>query len=132
MAENASFTYKYLSPYLYDYLDAVITMQTNPEDAYKKFDEMANKYTDSLRKITKSINEHKSKNPSTGESDEILTKFQNEHKETLDLYLPVLMSQAKIYWDLELYQQVIFTGPQYLITNRSLFSLGRKSVSKIG
>ena len=57
MAENASFTYKYLSSYLYDYLDAVITMQTNPEDAYKKLDEMANKYTDSMRKMNKSINE---------------------------------------------------------------------------
>lgn len=105
MAENASFTYKYLTGYLYDYLDSVITMQTNPEDAYKKFDEMANKYTDNLRKINKSINETKSSS-TTGESDQVVTKLQNEYKETIDLYLPVLMSQAKIYWDLELYQQV--------------------------
>lgn len=115
MAENASFTYKYLSPYLYDYLDAVITMQTNPEDAYKKFDEMANKYTDTLRKINKSITDFKNSGQGVGKGVGItgggegsqLVKLESEYKETLDLYIPVLMSQAKIYWDLELYQQVI-------------------------
>lgn len=122
MAENASFTYKYLTPYLYDYLDAVITMQTNPEDAYKKFDEMANKYTDTLRKMNKSITDSKNSGQGKGvgttgggEGSQ-LVKLESEYKETLHLYIPVLMSQAKIYWDLELYQQVIHSLANYLIS----------------
>ena len=123
MAENASFTYKYLTPYLYDYLDAVITMQTNPEDAYKKFDQMANKFTDTLRKINKSITDSKNSGQGVGKGvgttgggeGSQLVKLESEYKETLDLYIPVLMSQAKIYWDLELYQQVIHSLADYLI-----------------
>ena len=30
----------------------------------------------------------------------------NEYEDALGRYIPVLMAQAKIYWDLEMYQQV--------------------------
>lgn len=79
LAENAHLTHKYLtqvsetsasfiiiiiaemiaitvSQYLYDYLDAVITQQTAPIDAYNKFEAMANKQINELRKLTKRIN----------------------------------------------------------------------------
>lgn len=59
MAKNAHFTYKYLTPYLYEFLDALITQQTSPEDAYRKFDEMAVKHTDILRKLLKQLQEAK-------------------------------------------------------------------------
>lgn len=41
--------------YLYDYLDAVITQQTSPEDAYMKFDVMAAQQTEQLRRLTKKV-----------------------------------------------------------------------------
>jgi tetratricopeptide repeat protein 30 len=41
--------------YLYDFLEAVITRQTSPEEAYRKLDEMATKQTETLRKLTKQV-----------------------------------------------------------------------------
>ena len=38
LAENAHLTYKYLTPHLYDFLEALITQQTSPDEAYRKFD----------------------------------------------------------------------------------------------
>ena len=60
MAENAHLTYKCLTPYLYDYLDSILTWQTSPEEAFRKLDIMATRQTDKLRKLTKQVQEHKS------------------------------------------------------------------------
>ncbi|XP_064601290.1 intraflagellar transport protein 70A-like [Liolophura sinensis] len=101
LAENAHLTYKYLTPYLYDFLEAVITKQTSPEEAYRKLDEMASKQTETLRKLTKQVQEARQNH-----DDEMVKKAVNDYDEALERYIPVLMQQAKIYWDLENYQQV--------------------------
>ncbi|KAL5018713.1 hypothetical protein ScPMuIL_004435 [Solemya velum] len=101
LAENAHLTYKYLTPYMYDFLEAVITRQTSPEEAYRKLDEMANKQTENLRKLTKQVQEARQSH-----DDETLKKAVNEYDEVLERYIPILMQQAKIYWDMENYQQV--------------------------
>ena len=41
--------------YMYDFLEAAITRQTSKEEAYKKLDDMANKQTETLRKLTKQV-----------------------------------------------------------------------------
>ncbi len=38
--------------------------------------------------------------------DEAVKRAINEYEDTLGRYIPVLMAQAKIYWELEMYQQV--------------------------
>ena len=43
---------------MYDFMEAVITRQTSPEEAYRKLDEMASKQTESLRKLTKQVSSH--------------------------------------------------------------------------
>ncbi|WAQ97054.1 TT30A-like protein [Mya arenaria] len=101
LAENAHLTYKFLSTYLYDFLEAVITRQTSPEEAYRKLDEMATKQTETLRKLTKQVQEAR-----TNHDDEAVKKAVNEYDEALERYIPILMQQAKIYWDMENYQQV--------------------------
>ncbi|VDN36531.1 unnamed protein product [Gongylonema pulchrum] len=55
LAENAHLTYKYLTQYLYDYLDAIITQVTSPMDAFNKFEAIANEQVNELRKLTKLI-----------------------------------------------------------------------------
>ena len=55
LAENANLTYKYLSQELYDYLEANVMVPLSPEEAYRKLDDLSNKYVDRLRKITKLI-----------------------------------------------------------------------------
>ncbi|KYQ55814.1 Tetratricopeptide repeat protein 30A [Trachymyrmex zeteki] len=101
LAENVHLTYKYLTSYLYDFLDALITQQTSPEEAYRKFDDLANKHTEALRKATKQVQEAR-----LNHDDNAVKKAVNDYEEALDRYVPVLMAQAKIYWDLENYTQV--------------------------
>ncbi|KAG7223202.1 hypothetical protein INR49_015810 [Caranx melampygus] len=55
LAENAHLTYKFLSPYMYEFLDALLTCQTAPEEAFRKFDEMNAKLTEQLRKLAKQV-----------------------------------------------------------------------------
>uniref|UniRef100_A0A3Q2CF75 Tetratricopeptide repeat protein 30 n=1 Tax=Cyprinodon variegatus TaxID=28743 RepID=A0A3Q2CF75_CYPVA len=50
LAENAHLTYKFLSPYQYEFLDALLTSQVAPEEAFRKFEEMNGKLTEQLRK----------------------------------------------------------------------------------
>ncbi|KAF6017339.1 TTC30B [Bugula neritina] len=101
LAENAHLTYKFLTPYLYDFIEAVITRQTSPEEAYRKLDEMASKQTEALRKLTKHVQECR-----INRDDEAVKKSVNEYDDALEKYIPVLMQQAKIYWDRENYVQV--------------------------
>lgn len=54
MAENVDLTYKF-NQEDFEYIDALILQQASPEEAFMKFDILANKHIDSLRKITKQI-----------------------------------------------------------------------------
>ncbi|XP_022125274.1 tetratricopeptide repeat protein 30A [Pieris rapae] len=101
LAENAQFTYKYLTPYLYDFLDAVITSQTSPEEAFQKYEDIASKHAEQLRKLTKVVQESRSQ----GDNDQV-KKAVVEYEEALERYIPVVMAQAKLYWDKENYGQV--------------------------
>ncbi|XP_069504798.1 intraflagellar transport protein 70A isoform X2 [Ambystoma mexicanum] len=101
LAENAHLTYKFLSTYLYNFLDAMITCQTAPEEAFIKFDELAGMLTEQLRKLTKQVQEARH-----NRDDESVKKAVNEYDESLEKYIPVLMAQAKIYWNMENYQMV--------------------------
>ncbi|KAK4884376.1 hypothetical protein RN001_000647 [Aquatica leii] len=101
LAENAHLTYKYLTPYLFEFLDALITQQTSPPEAYQKLDELANRHTELLRKLTKQVQEQRN----NGDT-ELVKKAVLDYEECLDRYIPVLMAQAKIYWELENYPQV--------------------------
>ncbi|KAJ1369774.1 Tetratricopeptide repeat protein 30A [Parelaphostrongylus tenuis] len=94
LAENTHLTFKYLTQYQYDYLDALINLQTSPDEAYAKFDAMANDQLNELRNLTKRVQEIRQSNDDTA-----ARKAVEAFDETLELYLPVLMSQAKIYWD---------------------------------
>jgi len=101
LAENAHLTYKYLSPYLYDFMEALITQQTSPDEAYRKFDTIASKHAEQLRKFTKQVQESRNNH-----DDNAVKKSINDYEDALARYIPVLMAQAKIYWDLDQYAQV--------------------------
>merc|ERR1719487_1062553 len=101
LAENAELTYKYLEQDDYEFLDALILAQASPEEAYKRFDELSVKHIDKLRKVTKAIQDAR-RNRDNGSVKNELGKFDA----ALAKYIPVLMGQAKIYWDMENYAQV--------------------------
>ncbi|KAG0722580.1 Tetratricopeptide repeat protein 30A [Chionoecetes opilio] len=101
LAENAHLTYKYLTPHLFDFLDALITQQTAASETYRKFDELGSRHIELLRKLTKVVQEARQNH----DDDQVKTAV-NEYEEVLERYIPVLMAQTKIYWDLENYSQL--------------------------
>nr|XP_022317500.1 tetratricopeptide repeat protein 30A-like isoform X1 [Crassostrea virginica]XP_022317679.1 tetratricopeptide repeat protein 30A-like isoform X1 [Crassostrea virginica] len=108
LAENSHLTFKFMTPYMYDFLEAVITSQTSKEEAYRKLEEMAKNQTETLSKLTKQVQANLGKMWEVQEArqnhdDEAVKRAVNEYDEALERYIPVLMQQAKIYWDMENY-----------------------------
>ncbi len=101
LAENSHLTYKYLSQELYDYLDACIMVPTSAEEAYKKFDELAARHIDNLRKLTKLLQDAR-----LARDNDTIKVTLKKYDEELEKYIPVLMAQARIYWDRENYPVV--------------------------
>lgn len=101
MAENCDLTYSQLSQYVYDFLDATNTTQTSPEEGFRKFDIIASDQTDTLRKLTKQVQTARQ-----AQDGEEVKRTVNKYDEALERYIPVLMAQAKIYWDLKNYNAV--------------------------
>jgi len=104
LAENGDLTQRFLPRDEQEFLDCLI-MAANPaaaEDAYKRFEELGARHLDALRKGTKAIQEAR-----RNSRDQALVKRHlTEFEEALAKYVPVLMGQAKIFWDLENYGQV--------------------------
>ena len=101
LAENAHLTFQYMSPELYEFLDATLMVQTAPDEAYRKFDDLSRKHIDQLRSLTKNIQDARLQR----DQDQI-RRWLKLYDEALERYIPVLMSQGRIYWDLEHYPMV--------------------------
>eukprot|EP01147_Barroeca_monosierra_P007560 gene7560-9839_t len=101
MAENSALTYKYLTRYLYEFLDSTITRQAAPEEAFRRFDEMAVKHTEKLRALTRQVQEARQQS-----DEDAVKRHVNAYDDALERYIPVLMAQAKIYWDMQNFVQV--------------------------
>ncbi|KAK5913590.1 hypothetical protein CgunFtcFv8_008109 [Champsocephalus gunnari] len=99
LAENAHLTYKFLTPYMYEFLDALLTCQTAPEEAFRKFDEMNGKLTEQLRKLAK-------QEARLTRDDEAQKKCLQDYDLMQEKYIVVLMAQSKIYWNRENFQMV--------------------------
>lgn len=100
LAENVDLTYKF-NQEDFEYIDALILQQASPEEAFSKFDILANKHIDNLRKITKQIQDARLER-----DNEAIKRSLKEFDDSLEKYIPVLMAQAKIYWDRENYSMV--------------------------
>ncbi|CCI41919.1 unnamed protein product [Albugo candida] len=101
LAENTHLTFQLLSRDLYDFMDATVTLQTSPEDAYRKYDELATKHIDRLRKLTKRIQDARV----AQNNDEIKVSLK-AYDDVLEEFIPVLMAQVHIYWERGNYTQV--------------------------
>jgi DNA polymerase III gamma/tau subunit len=82
MAENSHLTFKYLTPELFEYLDATILTATTPEEAFRKYDDLANKHIDVLRKLTKQIQDAR-----IARDNEMIKKALKEYDEALEVTL---------------------------------------------
>lgn len=76
-------------------------VHTSPEEAYRKYDELTNKHIGKLRKLTKAIQDAR-----IARDTEQIKSCLKEYDDALERYIPVLMAQARIYWDRENYAMV--------------------------
>ena len=60
-------------------MDALITQQTSPEEAYRKFDEIASKHAETLRKLTKQVQEARASH-----DDDAAKRAVSDYDEALD------------------------------------------------
>ena len=76
-------------------------VQTAPEEAYRKFDDLSKKHIDALRGLTKNIQDARLQR-----DNELIKRTLKLYDDALERYIPVLMAQARIYWDMEHYPMV--------------------------
>ncbi|KAH8311458.1 hypothetical protein KR044_006465 [Drosophila immigrans] len=93
LAEHTDLTYKYLSQYLYELLDALITAQTSGELAEKKLGTLASSLSGKLRSLAARVQEVRA----TSEQ-QALRDALKDYEQALELYLPVVMARAWISW----------------------------------
>ncbi|CAD7705097.1 unnamed protein product [Ostreobium quekettii] len=101
MAENEHLVAKHLHPELYAYLEAVIMKQTSPEEALRRLDQLAGLHVETLRRLTKDIQDAR-----IARDNEGIKKAISEYDEVLEAYVPVLTSTAHVYWEREHYSRV--------------------------
>lgn len=65
--------------HLFDFLDALITQQTSPSEAYRKFDELGSRHIELLRKLTKVVQEARQNH-----DDDQVKNAVNEYEEVLE------------------------------------------------
>lgn len=101
LAENSHLTYKFLSQELYEYLEATIMVSTSPEEAYRKYDILTTKHIEKLRKLTKAIQDAK-----MVRNNDAMKAGLQDFDDATEKYMPILMAQARVYWDRENYLMV--------------------------
>jgi tetratricopeptide repeat protein 30 len=101
LAENSELTIKYINNDDYEYLEALIFQNTNPDETARKLDQLGSKHLENLKRITKQIKETKNENDNKG-----LKNSLKEYDDSLEKYIPVLMAEASIYWNKEDYASV--------------------------
>ena len=55
LAENADQTFKYINQEDYEYIEALTISAQDPEEAFRRFEDLCNIRIDTLRKLTKEI-----------------------------------------------------------------------------
>ena len=103
MAENAHLTVG-LDKEVVAWLEAAILVEANGAEAYRRLETIGAQYIDKLRKCTKNIQDWR-----MSAGAEATDKIKAELKiydTTIEHYLPIVMTQCKIYWDLHNYEQV--------------------------
>uniref|UniRef100_A0A8R1HMB8 Tetratricopeptide repeat protein 30 n=1 Tax=Caenorhabditis japonica TaxID=281687 RepID=A0A8R1HMB8_CAEJA len=108
LAENPNHTFHCLNDYQYNLLEALIYMPTNPEESLKKLEKLEKECLERLRKTAVEIQIKKEKKAAeeSNQNNLELNVLIESYDDSLELYLPVLMTYAKYYWAKRDYQSV--------------------------
>lgn len=109
LAENAELALKTMGKPMLDFLDAVLLCSTSKEEAYRKFDELCKTQGDIIRRLMRQIDEAQ-KTQDEQQQAQLTLEFEANVTELV----PILMSQAKIFWDIGNYELVELLAMKYM------------------
>lgn len=101
LAENADLALKTMGQPMLDFLDAYLLCATSKEEAYRKFDDLCKVNADILRRLMRDVEDARKTH-----DDQLQMSLTLQFEVAVNDLVPVLMSQAKIFWDMEKYQLV--------------------------
>ena len=117
LAENTDMALKTMGQPMLDFLDAYLLCANSKEEAYRKFDNLCKTNADILRRLTKEVEDSRKTH-----DDQQQMALSLQFEAAVNDLIPVLMSQAKIFWDLEKYQLVellLMKYADFCIENRT-------------
>ncbi|KAG9509857.1 Cleft lip and palate transmembrane protein 1 [Fragariocoptes setiger] len=116
MTDNSDLAYQCLSEDLYDFLQAIISQQTSCDEAYSKFDFLLERQIGRLRKLEK-LRDNNSEFKSSNDG--------GEYERHLNYGVQILMSQAKILWDMQYYEAIekLFRKTAMFFCNQSIWKI---------
>ncbi|OHS97719.1 TPR Domain containing protein [Tritrichomonas foetus] len=117
LAENTDMALKTMGQPMLDFLDAYLLCATSKEEAYRKFDELCKTNADILRRLTREVEDSRKTH-----DDQQQMALTLQFEAAVNDLIPVLMSQAKIFWDLEKYQLVellLMKYAEFCLDNRT-------------
>ena len=117
LAENTELATKTMTPQMLDFLDAVLLCATSKEEAYRKFDDLCKQRADLLRRLLKGVDDARKTH-----DEQQQTQLTLEFEAAVNDLVPVLMCQAKIFWDMGNYQLVellLMKYADFCIDNRT-------------
>ncbi|KAL3133916.1 hypothetical protein ABBQ32_008370 [Trebouxia sp. C0010 RCD-2024] len=101
MAENSDLVATSLSKEAHEFLEAAMLSTSAPDEAFQRFDVLAARHAEALRQLTKKVQDAR-----LARDTEALKHAVIAYEEALEAYIPVLMGQARIYWNMEHYSRV--------------------------
>lgn len=117
LGENPELALKTMGQPMLDFLDAVLLIDAAKEEAYRKFDSLCKAKADILRRLMQQIDDARKT-----QDEQQQTQLTIEFEANVSELIPILMFQAKIFWDLGNYQLVellLMKYMDYCLDNRT-------------
>jgi tetratricopeptide repeat protein 30 len=109
LAENTELAMKTMGQPMLDFLDAVLLVAASKDEAYRKFDEQCKAKADILRRLMRQGDDAR-----RTQDEHQQTQISLELEATVGELIPILMCQAKVFWDLGNYQLVELLLMKYM------------------
>jgi tetratricopeptide repeat protein 30 len=109
LAEDTELAVKTMGRPMLDFLEAVLVYPSSKDEAYRKFDELCKVKGDILRRVLKQMEEAK-RTQDVEQQQQLSLEFDANVGELI----PVLMFQAKIFWDLGKYELIELLLMKYM------------------
>jgi tetratricopeptide repeat protein 30 len=101
LTENAELAKTTIGQPMLDFLDAVLMFSASKEEAYRKFNKLCKAKADILRRLTR-----EGEDARRTQDEQQQAQLCLELEATVCELIPILMYQAKVFWDLGNYQLV--------------------------